>query len=108
AVDILSEIIDKSNDNELLKKAVFSLTQTRSPRAQAKIRDLAQRDNVPREVRADAIFWLGQRRDSDNAAFLRALFSKVNEQELKEKIIFSLSQQRGEGNEKWLLDVAMN
>ncbi len=108
AVDILSEILEKSNDTELMKKAVFSLTQNRSSRAQQIIRGVAQRGNVPKEVRADAIFWLGQRRDADNAEFLRNLFGRVTEQELKEKIIFSLSQQRGVGNEKWLMDIAMN
>ena len=108
AVDILTEILDKATDPELMKKAVFSLSQTRSAKGQQAIRSLVQRSNAPKEVRADAIFWLGQRRDPDNAEFLRNQFDKVNDQELKEKILFSLSQQSGQGNEKWLMDVATN
>jgi HEAT repeat protein len=108
AVDILSEILEKTNDVELQKKAVFSLTQNRSSRAQQIIRDVAQRENVSKDVRLDAIFWLGQRRDSDNAEFLRTLFRKTRDSDVKEKIIFSLSQQRSEGNGKWLLDVALD
>ncbi|HVF40118.1 MAG TPA: HEAT repeat domain-containing protein, partial [Gemmatimonadaceae bacterium] len=34
------------------------------------------------------------------------LYSRIRSDELKDKILFSLSQQRGVGNEKWLLDIA--
>mgnify|MGYP006992433224 CR=1 FL=1 len=47
-----------------------------------------------------------QQRDGANADLLKALYPRVKEEELKEKIIFSLSQNRGDGNAKWLLDVA--
>jgi HEAT repeat protein len=37
---------------------------------------------------------------------LRDLFKRVRSSELKDKIIFSLSQQHGTGSEQWLLDIA--
>jgi len=46
-----------------------------------------------------AIFWIGQSKSTENADFLKGLFTKVGECDLKEKIIFSLSQMRGDG--KW-------
>jgi TolA-binding protein len=108
AVDILSEILERSGDVELQKKAVFALTQTRSTRGRQIIRDVATRDNAPREVRADAIFWLGQGRSDDNGQFLRTLYGRLRDDELKDKVIFSLSQQRSAENQRWLMDLALN
>ena len=108
SVDILSEIIDKSNDVELQKKAIFSLTQNRSARARQIIRDVAARENAPKDVREQAIFWIGQSRADDNAEFLRALYGKLRDKDLKDKVIFSLAQQRNAENQRWLVDLAMN
>ena len=48
------------------------------------------------------------RRSSDNTEFLRTLYSRLTNQDLKEKVLFSLSQQRGAGNEQWLMNIAVN
>ena len=66
------------------------------------------RESESEELRDKAIFWLGQRRSSENTEFLRNLYSRIGNQELKEKILFSLSQQRGAGNEQWLMNIAVN
>ena len=39
---------------------------------------------------------------------LRTLYSRLTNQDLKEKVLFSLSQQRGAGNEQWLMSIAVN
>jgi TolA-binding protein len=108
SVDILSDILDKSNDVELQKKAIFSLTQNRSARARQIIRDAAARENAPKDVRDQAIFWIGQSRDPENAQFLRTLYGKLRDKELKDKVIFSLAQQRNAESQRWLVDLAMN
>ena len=38
----------------------------------------------------------------------KALYSRVKTDALKEKIIFSLSQQRGFGNAEWIMDIALD
>ena len=50
---------------------------------------------------------------SDNATFLRGLFDKLAgapegsaNESIRKKILFSLSQMKGEGNDKWLMDIA--
>jgi len=108
AVDMLQEILQKETNNEVLDKAVFALSQHRSERAATILRDLAQRDGASLKVREQAIFWLGQQRSEGNADLLKSLYGRVQEDVLKEKIIFSLSQHRGADNSKWLLDIAMN
>ncbi|MEO8911166.1 MAG: sigma factor [Gemmatimonadaceae bacterium] len=45
-------------------------------------------------------------RDFTQATFIRA-FEKID-QDLKEKVMCSLSQQRGVGNEQWLMNIAVN
>ena len=108
AVTMLEEILKTEKDEDVLDKAVFALSQHRSPRAAAMLRDLAQRDNAPKQQREQAIFWLGQQKSADNANLLIGLFARVNDEDLKDKIIFSLSQVRSPATDKWMLDLATN
>jgi TolA-binding protein len=108
AVDMLEDILKTSKDEELQKKALFALSQHRSGRGSAILRDLAGRDGAPGELREQAIFWLGQRNSQENNDFLRALYGRLNSDELKDKVLFSLSQRRNMGNEKWLMLIAAN
>jgi HEAT repeat protein len=66
------------------------------------------RESESQDLRDKAIFWLGQRRSSENTEFLRNLYTRIGNQDLKEKILFSLSQQKGVGNEQWLMNIAVN
>jgi len=108
SVSALDSILQFSRDPELQKKAVFALSQTKVARAQQVIRDLASKEGAEEEVREQAVFWLGQSHDAGNADFLRTLYSKTGNTELKEKILFSISQIRSPASDKWLLDVALN
>lgn len=105
---LLEEILKGNGDEGIKEKALFSLSQQNEPRAQQVLRDFAGRESEDSDLREKAIFWLGQRRGSDNAAFLRGLYARLTNEDLKEKILFSLSQQKGEGNEQWLMNIAVN
>ena len=107
AVELLEEILrDPNTDAEMQKKAIFSLSQSRSERAQRTLREFIRRPGASTEARAEAIFWIGQRQHSENAAFLREIFPTIQDRELQEKVIFSLSQSRSEENSRWLLQQA--
>jgi HEAT repeat protein len=106
AVGALDSILRFSNDPEIQEKAVFALSQHDSPRAQQALRTYAERDGLPEATREKAIFWLGQHETAENAAFLRALYGRLKSQELKKRVLFSLSQMGGEENGRWLLGVA--
>lgn len=108
SVDILADILRSSGDNALREKAIFALSQSRSPRASQLVRQAAEDASLPRGVREQAIFWIGQRASAENAEYLRALFARVTDRELKDKVLFSLSQMRGMGNDRWLLTVAQD
>jgi HEAT repeat protein len=105
---LLEEIATTSRDVDLRTKAIHALHEHGSARASAVLRRLAE--NAPESVRDQAIFWIGQRRSTENAEFLRALFEKLGRgsqnDEIKKKVLFSLSQMKGVGNDRWLLAVA--
>ncbi len=107
-ITLLEEILKGNSNTDLKEKAIFALSQKGEGRAQAILRDLAAREGENEDLRDKAIFWLGQRQSQENADFLRALFSRTKNEDLKDKIMFSLSQQRGFGNDRWLMDIAVN
>ena len=105
---LLEGILRGNGDEGIKEKALFSLSQQNDPRAQQALRDFAMRESESGELREKAIFWLGQRRSTENTEFLRNLYSRLTDQDLREKILFSLSQQKGAGNEAWLMGIALN
>jgi HEAT repeat protein len=106
AIGYLEDILKTSTDSEVRDKAIFAVSQHRSERAGQILRSYAENPSAPDELREKAIFWLGQKRSPDNTAFLKSLYVKERNLELKDKIIFSLSQQSG--NQSWLMEVANN
>jgi len=108
ALDAIEQILRTTPDAEIQEKAVFALSQHRSPRAAQLLRAYAERESAPANVREKAIFWIGQRSTPENAAYLRAMFARLRDDELKKKVLFSLSQMRGQGNDRWILGVAQD
>ncbi len=106
ALSYLEDILKTTKDDRIAEKAIFAISQHNSTRASQMLRDYASNPNADFRQRDKAIFWLGQRRGSENTGFLKDLYGKERDDKLKDKIIFALSQQRG--NEAWLMDLAMN
>ena len=110
AIAFLEEVALRSNDEELRKKSIWALVQKGNERSMAIVRQLAERADVPEEVRGQAVFWLGQHASPANAQFLRGVFAKAGTGEsgveIKKKVMFSLSQMRGQGNDRWLMSIA--
>ncbi|MGH7654781.1 MAG: HEAT repeat domain-containing protein [Gemmatimonadaceae bacterium] len=108
AVPLIEQILKTSTDESMQDKAIFALSQKSGDNAQQALREFASRDDVSEHLREQAIFWLGQRPSDENAKFLRELFAKTSNSAAKDKIIFSISQTRNDGNDQWLLDQAVN
>ncbi len=103
-VDALENILVGSGDAELQEKALFALSQSGGERASQVLRDYALREDIAPELRGKAIFWLGQR--SDNSAFLRDVYARTTDAEVKERILHSLAMSGGEENGAFLLTIA--
>jgi HEAT repeat protein len=110
AAAALEDIALRSPDERLREKAVFALGEQNLERGQAVVRRIAESDETPRRVRDQAIFRLGQQRSPENAQFLRGLFTRLGRssgsESVRKQILFSLSQMKGAGNDRWLLGVA--
>jgi HEAT repeat protein len=103
----LDSILRSSDDPAVQEKAIFALSQHSSERAMKSLRDYAVKADAPRNLRENAIFWLGQSdKGGENAGFLKSLYKAVKEESLKEKIIFSVAQHGSRENQRWLIDVA--
>ena len=106
AVTLLEDILKNSDSKETKDKALFALSQHRSSRAGQILRDFAERSSEDEELREQAIFWLGQKRSEETADYLKGLYGRVKSDKLKDKIIFSLPQQRGNG--EWVMNIALD
>jgi HEAT repeat protein len=108
AVDALESILTGTNDTDLQEKVIFSLSQHGSRRANAILHDYAGDRNGVEDVREQAIFWLGQEGSREDVEFLMDLFDDLESSELKEKVIFSVSQASHSEGGAWLMSLAMD
>ncbi|MGH7553966.1 MAG: HEAT repeat domain-containing protein, partial [Longimicrobiales bacterium] len=108
AVAALEDILRTSTDADVQSRAIFALSQNRSDRAAQVLRDFASRADTPPELRRNAIVFIGQRRGSNTIEFLRSLYSQVQDPQLKEIIIHSISQVRDAQSAEWLINIALS
>jgi HEAT repeat protein len=107
AVAALDSIARRSTEAELQEKAVFALSQQRDPRATQALKEIAENRQMNRDIREKAIFWLGQRH-GEGAEYLKGLYDRLDDDELREKVIFGIGQSRSPESRKWLFDLAQN
>jgi HEAT repeat protein len=105
-VPALDSILRGTTEPELQDKAIFALSQRNSPQARQALRDFALRPGISEDLRGKAIFWIGQGNDPDRLDFLTSIYPKVQSDDAKEKILFSVSQIGGSGSQHWLIQVA--
>lgn len=88
-------------------EAIYPVTLADSVDIAQPIYSIAKDEGRPNEVRDQAIFWLGQGR-AGGGDYLRSLYTRVHSDELKDKIIFSMSQQKDAASQKWLVNLVSN
>jgi hypothetical protein len=108
AVSALEELLRTGTDAAIRERALYALSQHSSPRAGQILRTYAERADAPRELRAKAIYWIGQSDAADRSTYLRGLYRKIDDLELKERVLFALAQANVAGDARWLLDLALD
>lgn len=108
AVIALDSVLLHSTDRQVQEKAVFALSQHSSRRAALALRNYVRRDDVPEELKEKAIFWIGQHHDPENREFLRQLYGRLRSAELRERVIFAISQGGTEADSRWLMERALD
>jgi HEAT repeat protein len=104
SVDFLRDVARNDTSLSLRKGAVRALSQSKEPRARETLRTIATTREAAPEVRGDAIYYIGSRGDSTDAAWLRRLFPSLETRELKERAVSALARQKGSA--PWLLEIA--
>lgn len=102
AVDVLVGMLDDPDD-AFREKVIFALSQTGSEDGFVALRAVVLDPEMPSGSREKAIFWLGQSRSDATIGFLREAFDSMRDIELREQIIFAMSQQNDEANATWLV-----
>ncbi len=108
AVTMVDSVLEHSTDEALREKALFALSQQqqRDGRGGQMLRQFASRTSEPQELREKALFWIGQTGNDDDAAWLKTQFAREPNEDLKEKILFSVSQHWSGASSQWLINVA--
>jgi HEAT repeat protein len=107
AARALDSILFNAGDADLRERALYALSQHRSPVAKLALRRFAELASVPTEQRVRAVYFIGQgRRSGDESDYLRALFTRTASPELREAIIQAVANQKTPDRTAWLLGVA--
>lgn len=107
AVGMLENILKSARNDGIRDKAIFGLSQHRSGKGFPILRAYAENSSAPESLREKAIFWLGQRQ-GNNEDYLTGLYKRLDSEDLKDKVIFAMSQQKDDASMKWLVDLASN
>lgn len=106
ALDALQSILLESEDPKLQERAIFAISQRRDARSAEVLRSYAERSDIPNELRSNAIFWISQNAGAGGADYLMELYPRLDDQDLKERAIFGISQAGGPQARGWLLERA--
>jgi len=108
-LNTLEEMLRTEKDERIQRAVVRSLMSSDNQRARASMRALIDRNDAPLSLRVEAINSLnGDRATADDAAYLRNLYAKVDNDRLKEAIISSVSRMGGSENDQFVLNIARN
>ena len=84
-----------------------NLSQIRDANTGKWLLDIAMGEGETIETRKQALFWAGQSKNLD-IGDLDALYAKMKDREMKEQVIFVLSQRRGDEAVDKLISIAKN
>jgi HEAT repeat protein len=86
----LRDLYRKTPNAEIKEKILFSVSQSEDPQSRTWLLGVVRDPKESMEARKRALFWVGQQGAS--AAELAALGNQITEPELREQLVFALSQ----------------
>ncbi len=102
--DFLRRLYSTLNNTELKEKILFSLSQQKGMGNDQWLIDIARNTRENEELRKKALFWAGQ--GGANIDQLIGLYSQLPDREMREQLIFVLSQRREPASVTKMLDIA--
>lgn len=106
ATQALQQVLQTSRDERVQATAVRALAGRED---WAGLRAYIERSDVPTTLRAAAISGVGrQKTGASDVAWLRQLYTRASEAEIKSAVVSALARQGGDENERWLASLARN
>jgi HEAT repeat protein len=100
----LRDLYGRTASTELKEKIVFSVAQSGDPAGRTWLLGIAKDPKESIGARKQALFWLGQQQNS--ATELVTLYGSLTDQEMREQVIFALSQSNEKTATDKLIEVA--
>ena len=105
----LEDMLRNDQDERIQRAAVRALMSSDNVAARSKMRALIDRKDAPMNLRLEAInSFNSDRATNDDAAYLRGLYAKADNDRMKEAILNSLGRMGGSDNDQFILGVAKN
>ncbi|MDH5642568.1 MAG: HEAT repeat domain-containing protein [Gemmatimonadota bacterium] len=107
AIPVLEEVVRQSRYADVAETGLFALATHGGETAELIVRDIALNADGAPDLRQHAIFWLGQG-DIRDIEFLKSLFYRIEQEDLRERVIFAVAQGDDSAAEEWLLGLVEN
>lgn len=108
-IGALEDLLRNDQDERIQRAAIRALNSSDNTRARSGMRALIDRKDAPLALRLEAISsFASDRTTSDDAAYLRSLFAKADNDRMKDAILSALSRIGGSENDQFVLGVAKN
>jgi len=105
----LEEILRTDQDERIQRAAVRALMSSDNQKARSSMRSLIDRKDAPIGLRVEAVNTLsGDRATTEDAAYLRSLYTRADNDRLKDAIIGAVSRMGGAENDQWVLGIVRN
>jgi HEAT repeat protein len=108
-LNALEDLLRSDQDERIQRAAIRALNSSDNVRARTGMRALIDRKDAPMNLRIEAInSFASDRTTNDDAAYLRGLYPKAENDRVKEAILNSISRIGGADNDAFVLNVAKN
>jgi HEAT repeat protein len=108
AISTIEEMTRTAGNEELQRSAISALGRSDSPRARQAIRNIVERTDLNENLRAAALSSIEAEHTSDNGAYVRSVYPRLDTPRLKAAAIRSLARIGGNDNDQWLLSIVRN
>jgi HEAT repeat protein len=106
----LEELLRTSSDEAVQRAAVRALASSSAPRARQAVRATIERTDAPLALRREALstFADRDRATSEDAAYLRSLYGRLDNPRLKQSAALAIARIGGPENEQWAMALVQN
>jgi len=108
AISTIEEMARTPGNEELQRAAISALGRSDNPRARQSLRSIVERTDLSESLRVTALSSVDADHASDNAAYIRSLYPRLETPRLKAAAIQAAARVGGNDNDQWLLTIVRN